>query len=187
MTLKELKQKVLVLIEEYAPDEEAKRLTADDDIENKMNDVINQIMYEICRIKKLPKYIEMDVEAGDVIDFDALASECGYDIYQVKLITGVGYEQRADGTIFKIRESGKAEIDVFVYPEAITSKTKDSYELELSADVLEVMPYGIAADLLATDVSSNYQEFKQRYETMLMRLETRNHLPTYTVVGGIDV
>ena len=185
MTLKELKQKVLVLIEEYSPDSE--KFTADDDIANKMNDVINQIMYELCRVKKIPKYIEMEVEAGDVIDFDALASECGYEIYQVKLVTGVGYEERADGTILKMLESGKAEIDVFVYPEAITSKTKDSYELELSADVLEIMPYGIAADLLSTDVSSNYKEFKERYETMLMRLETRNHLPTYTVVGGIEI
>lgn len=187
MTLKELKQKVLVLIEEYAPDSEGKRLTADTDIDNKMNDVINQIMFELCRVKKLPKYIVMDVTAGDLIDFDALARECGYDIYQVKLVTGVGYETRADGTILKMLDSGTAEIDVFVYPEAITSKTKDSYEFELSADVLEIMPYGIAADLLSTDVSSNYQEFRQRYETMLMRLETRNHLPSISIVGGINV
>jgi hypothetical protein len=189
MTLKELKQKVLVLIEEYAPDDETKptKLTADDDIDNKMNDVINQIMYELCRIKKIPKYIEMEVTAGDVIDFEALASECGYDIYQIKLVTGVDYEARADGTILKMLDSGVAEIDVFVYPEAITRKTKDSYEFELSADVLEIMPYGVAADLLSTDVSSNYKEFKERYETMLMRLETRNHLPAISIVGGINV
>jgi len=43
MTLKELKQKVLVLIEEYAPDDDGKKLTKDDDIDSKMNDVINHI------------------------------------------------------------------------------------------------------------------------------------------------
>lgn len=185
MTLKELKQKVLVLIEEYDPDSDT--LTADNDIENKMNDVINQIMFEICRVKKIPKYIAMDVSAGDQIDFEALEAECGYAIYQVKRVTGVEYEERADGTILKMLESGKAEIDVYVYPEAITSKTKDSYEFELTADVLEVMPYGIAADLLATDVSSNYKEFKERYETMLTRLDARNHMPMISIVGGIDV
>lgn len=187
MTLKELKQKVLVLIEEYTPDEESKRLTADDDIENKMNDVINQIMYEICRMRKLPKYIEMEVTAGELIDFERLESECGYAIYQIKLVSGVDYESKADGTILKILESGTAEIDVFVYPEAITSKTKDNYEFELTPDALEIMPYGIAADLLATDVSSNYQEFRQRYEMMISRLDPRNQMPTISIVGGIHV
>lgn len=187
MYLKELKKKVLVLIEEYDPDNDGSRFTADDDIDNKMNDVVNQIMYEICRIKKLPKYIEMDVNAGDLIDFAALETECGYEIYQVKRIKGVDYEEKADGTIYKMLESGTAEIDVYVYPEAITSKTKDTYEFELTPDVLEIMPYGIAADLLATDISSNYKEFKERYETMLMRLDARNHLPSISIVGGINV
>ena len=187
MNLRELKQKVLVLIEEYAPGEDGKKLTADEDIDNKMNDVTNQIMYEICRVKKIPKYVEMSVKAGDLIDFETLESECGYAIYQIKLVSGVGYEPKADGTILKMLENGTAEIDVYVYPEAITSKTKDTYEFELTPDVLEIMPYGIAADLLATDVSSNYQEFRQRYETMLTRLDPRNHMPTISIVGGINI
>ena len=185
MTLKELKRKVLVLVEEYDPTDGA--LTADDDIADKMNDVINQIMFEICRIKKIPKLIEMNVSEGDVIDFEALEAECGYAIYQVQLVTGVAYETRGDGTLLRMLESGKAEIDVFVYPEAITSDTKDNYEFELTADVLEIMPYGIAADLLATDVSSNYKEFKQRYETMLSRLDARNQMPMISIVGGFNV
>lgn len=187
MTLRELKQKVLVLIEEYAPDEENKKLTADDDIDNKMNDVINQIMYEICRMKKIPKYIEMPVKAGELIDFERLESECGYAIYQIKLVSGVDYESKADGTILKMLENGTAEIDVYVYPEAITSKTKDTYEFEFTPDVLEIMPYGIAADLLATDVSSNYKEFRERYEVMLTRLDPRNQMPTISFVGGINI
>ena len=186
MTLKELKQKVLVLIEEYAPNS-AGKLTADDDIDAKLNDVTNQIMYEICRMRKIPKYIEMDVSAGELIDFERLESECGYSIYQIGLVSGVGYETKADGTIIKMLESGTAEIDVFVYPDAITSKTKDTYEFELTPDVLEIMPYGIAADLLATDVSSNYKEFRQRYETMLARLDSRNQMPSISFVGGINV
>ena len=187
MTLKELKQKVLVLIEEYAPNEESKKLTADDDIDNKMNDVINQIMFEICRMRKIAKYIELEVSAGELIDFDRLEAECGYAIYQIKSISGIDYEPKADGTIFKVLESGTAEIDVFVYPEAITSKTKDTYEFELTPDVLEIMPYGIAADLLVTDVSSNYKEFRERYEMMLARLDPRNHMPIVSIVGGINI
>ena len=185
MNLKEMKQKVLVLIEEYDPD--SATLTADDDIGSKMNDVINQVMFEICRIRKIPKFVEMEVNKGDLIDFDTLEAEVGYSIYQVNLITGVEYEIRGDGTIYRMLESGTAGIDVYVYPDAITSKTKDSYEFELSLDALEIMPYGIAADILATDVSSNYKEFKQRYETMLSRLDGRNSMPSISIVGGISV
>ena len=177
---------MLVLIEEYAPDDDGKKLTADDDIDNKMNDVINQIMYELCRIKKIPKFIEMNVTAGDVIDFETLAEKCGYDIYQIKLVTGVDYEPRADGTILKMLESGTAEIDVFVYPEAITRKTSNSYEFELSADALEIMPYGIAADLLKSDVSAEYGTvYATRYESMKAQLDPRYYLTSVYIEGGV--
>lgn len=185
MTLKEMKTMVLSLIEELNPTSEY--LTDDEDIRQKMNVVVNSVMYEICRVRKLPKYIEMDVSEGDLIDFATLEAECGYEIYQISVVRGVDYDLKADGTILKMLEDGTAEIDVFVYPEAITSKTKDTYEFELTPDVLEIMPYGIAADLLATDVSSNYKEFRQRYEAMLARLDPRNHMPTISIVGGINV
>ena len=183
MFLKEMITNVLTMIEEYDPNA-LKNFTSDEDIANKIKPAINRKMFELCRIKKIPKYIEMTVSAGDVIDFDAISSECGYDIYQVKLITGVKYDTRGDGTVYKIREDGTAEIDVFVYPDAITEKTSNGYEFELSADVLEIMPYGVAADILSTDVSSNYVEFKNQYERMLSRLETRNQVPSISFEGG---
>lgn len=186
MTLGDIKESTLTLIEEYNPDI-AKIFTDDEDLGAKMNGSVNRAMYELCRIKKIPKYIELQVTAGTTITFADLAKECGYEIYQVSRITGVRYEPRADGTIFKILESGDAEIDVYVYPEAITKKTSNSYEIELSADVLEIMPYWVAADILSTDVSSNYKEFKQRYETMLSRLDTRNKMPTFQIVGGYKI
>lgn len=186
MTYKELKRKVLVLIEEYDDDPNNKRMTADDDIFTKMYTVVNQIMYEVCRIKKIPKYIEVEVKKGDLIDFAFLEKKCGYEVYQVSLISGVKCTDRANGSIFKVLEDGTAEIDLYVYPERITEKTSDSYEFELSADVLEVMPYGIAADLLSTDVSSNYKEFQNRYESMLGRLDVRNQMPSITFEGGYN-
>lgn len=186
MFLKEMITNVLTMIEEYDPNS-LTNFTNDEDIANKIKPAINRKMYELCRIKKIPKYIEMTVTAGDVLDFDTLASECGYDIYQVKLITGVKYDVRGDGTIYKIREDGTAEIDVFVYPDAITEKTSNGYEFELSADVLEIMPYGVAADILSTDVSSNYVEFKNQYERMLSRLDTRNQTPSISIEGGYAI
>ncbi len=186
MTLKEMKIKVLALIEELNPEHEA--LTEDPDIAGKINDVINQILFELSRIKKIPKYVEIEVNEGDRIEFSDIENECGYEVFQVELICGVAYDSKANGTVFKIRESGTAEIDCFVYPERITSKTKDSYEFELSADVLEIMPYGIAADLLKSDVSADYGViYEKRYESMKQNLDPRYQLGSIYIEGGVSI
>ena len=187
MTLLEMKKKVLALIEELNPNSE--HLTDDPDIATKFNDVTNQIMFEIARMKKFPKYVEMEVSEGDLIDFAAIEAKCGYEVYQIGLVGGVNCIPKASGTVLKILESGKAEIDCFVYPERITDKTKDrAYEFELSPDVLEIMPYGIAADLLKSDVSSEYGSvYAERYETMLQRLDPRYQMSSIYIEGGITV
>ena len=187
MTLLEMKKKVLGLIEELNPDSEY--LTDDPDIATKINDVINQIMFELARMKKIPKYVELEVSKGDIIEFANIEEECGYEIYQLGTVGGVNYSPKADGTILKILESGTAEINCYVYPERITEKTKDkAYEFELSNDVLEIMPYGIAGDLLKSDVSAEYGSiYATRYETMLQRLDPRYQTSTFTVEGGYSV
>jgi hypothetical protein len=184
MTLKEMKEKVLGLIEELNP--KSSLLTDDPDIATKINDVINQIMFELARMKKIPKYVEMQVSTGDVVTFADIERECGYEIYQVGLIAGVDFSAKANGTVFKILEDGTAEIDVFVYPEKITSNTKDSYEFELSADALEIMPYGVAGDLLKSDVSTEYGTiYSTRYESMLQRLDSRYQTASIYIEGGV--
>ena len=186
MTLDEMKKKTLGLIEEVNPDSEL--LTDDPDIATKFNDVTNQIMYELARMKKIPKYVEMDVSNGELIDFTSIEKECGYEVYQVSVVSGVRCAPKANGAIWKVLENGTAEIDIFVYPERITEKTKGNYEFELSADVLEIMPYGIAGDLLKSDVSAEYGTvYAQRYESMLQRLDPRYALATFTIEGGISV
>jgi hypothetical protein len=183
MTLLEMKKKVLSLIEELNPDSE--HLTDDPDIAAKHNEVINQVMYDLVRMKKLPKYVEMAVQKGDLLEFADFEKECGYEVYQVSILRGVKYEPKANGTVFKILESGTLEADLFVYPELITENTKDkAYEFELSPDVLQIMPYGVAAVLLMSDVSSNYGKvYAEQYERMLQRLDPRNQMNTVTFRG----
>ena len=186
MTLKEMKKKVLGLIEELNAD--SKVLTDDPDIALKMNDVINQVMYELVRMKKMPDYVEIPVEAGQLVRFEDISNVGGYDVYQLGLVAGVQHELKANGTIIKVLEDGIAEIDYFRYPELITENTKDSYEFELSADALEIMPYGVAADLLKSDVSTGYGEiYAQRYETMLQRLDPRYAMGTVYIEGGVNI
>ena len=184
MTLLEMKKKVLGMIEEVNPDSEL--LTDDPDIAAKINDVTNQIMYELARMKKIPKYVEMPVSAGDLVTFENIGDAVGYEVYQLGTVNGVNYVPKANGTILKIMESGTAEIDCFVYPERITDKTKNSYEFELSPDALEIMPYGIAGDLLKSDVSSEYGSiYSTRYESMLQRLDPRYQMTSIYIEGGV--
>lgn len=187
MTLLEMKKKVLGLIEELAPEHEA--LTEDPDIATKINDVTNQIMFEVARMKKIPKYVEMQVSAGDTITFADIEAAVGYEIYQLGSVVGVQYSPKANGTVLKIQESGTAEIDCFVYPERITADTKDkAYEFELDPDCLEIMPYGIAGHLLMSDVSADYGRiYTDTYERMLQRLDPRHQMTMVTFEGGYNI
>lgn len=184
MTLSEMKKQVLGLIEELNPDN--KVLTDDPDIATKINSVINQIMFELARMKKIPKYFEMEVAKGDIVDFADFERKCGYEIYQIAVVSGVKCAPKANGTVYKVLEDGTMEVECYVYPERITEKTKDSYEFELSADVLEIMPYGIAADLLKSDVSAEYGKiYEVRYEGMKGMLDPRYQMPNITFEGGV--
>ncbi len=187
MTLKEMKKKVLALIEELNPDSEY--LTEDPDIAMKHNETINQVMFECARIKKIPKYVEIKVSEGDMLAFADIEKACGYEIYQLGTIGGVNYSPKANGTILKFLDSGVAEIDCFVYPERITEKTKDNaYEFELSADVLEIMPYGIAGDLLKSDISTDYGKiYSDRYEALKQMLDPRYQMTSIYIEGGVSV
>lgn len=187
MTLLEMKKKVLGLIEELNP--QSALLTDDPDISTKINDVINQVMFELARFKKIPKYVEMAVSEGNKITFEDIEKECGYEVYQIGTACGVKYAPKANGTVLKILESGTLEIDLYVYPERITENTKDNaYEFELSNDVLEIMPYGIAADLLKSDVSTEYGSvYATRYQSMLQQLDPRYHMTSVYIEGGVSI
>lgn len=186
MTLNEMKKKVLGLIEELNPDSEV--LTDDPDIATKINDVINQIMFELARIKKIPKYFEMEVEKGALITFADFSRECGYEVFQTSLISGVKHLKKANNTVFKVLEDGTMEVECFVYPERITEKTKGNYEFELSEDVLEIMPYGIAGDLLKSDISAEYGNiYATRYESMKQMLDPRYSMPSIHIEGGVRI
>lgn len=187
MTLLEMDKKVLGLIEELNPNSEV--LTDDPDIATKKYDVINQVMYELARMKKIPKYIEIDVEEGDVVDYARIENESGYEVYQLDIVQGVKYSYKARGTVIKVLESGTMEISFFAYPERITEKTNaKGYEFELSADALEIMPYGVAGDLLKSDVSTQYGRiYTEEYERKLNRLDPRYNMGGFYIEGGVNI
>lgn len=186
MKLDEMKKKVLGLIEELNPNSEY--LTDDPDIATKLEDVITQIMFEMSRFKKIPDYVEMKVKKGDVLRYEDITDETDFEVYQISIIRGVSYETKADGTVIKILEDGIAEIEYYRYPTRITEKNRKKYTFELSQDVLEIMPYGIAGDLLKSDVSTDYGRiYSERYEMMKRELDSRYAMPSICVKGGYRI
>ena len=184
-TLGDVKIRTLALIEELNKDKAA--LTDDPDIQGKLPFVIDQVQHELARIKKIAEYVELAVEAGQTVRFADIAAECGKQIYQLDRVTGPAHDLRANNTILKFRETGTAAIDCFVYPTQITETTPDSHVMELSEDALNILPYGVAADLLKSDVSTNYGSiYASRYEEMRQRLDPRNAMPGISIEGGVD-
>ena len=186
MTLSEMKKKVLALIEELNPNSEY--LTDDPDISAKMEDVITQIMFELARFKKIPDYVELEVEEGQLLRFEDITDETDYEVYQINMIRGVEYESKAQGTVVKMLESGTAEIEYFRYPTRITDKNREKYTLELSADALEIMPYGVAGDLLKSDISTEYGVmYSRRYNEMIQQLDPRYAMTSVYIDGGVNI
>ena len=179
MTLLEIKKKVLQLIEEISDNE---NLTDDPDIEAKLNSVINQVQFELARMKKIPAFKEMDVEKFQVFDMNTLDN-----FYQLRLLRfDGGYDLIENIAVFS--EAGKAGFFYYKYPEIITDDTPDDYVFELSQDALEILPYGVAGDILKSDVSTQYGAiYSQRYETMLQRLDPRYSMSSITIEGGVNI
>jgi hypothetical protein len=145
-------------------------------------------MFELARMKKIPDYIELEVEEDALIRFEDITDESDYEVYQIDAIRGVAHERKAQGTVIKFLESGTAEIEYFRYPTRITDKNRAKYEFELSEDALEIMPYGIAGDLLKSDVSADYGNvYSARYEAMKQMLDPRYQMTYVTIEGGINV
>lgn len=188
MTLLEMKKKVLRMIEEVSTGNI--KLTDDPDIEAKLNDVINQVMFEVARMKKIPAKSVKIITASDM-EFELTTLDNFYqlDTLRFENADGEEAEYKVYNNIVEFMEEGTATIYYFKYPKRITDDTADeSYNFELSDDALEVMPYGIAADLLKSDVSNGYgQIYSQRYETMLQRLDPRYAMGSIYIEGGVDI
>ena len=184
MKLSDIKKKTLSLIEEI--DTEEKSLTKDPDIANKLNYVINQVQYELSRVKKIPAYVEKQVLVNDLITFKDI--DATNDVYQISIVKGAEFEYKADNTIIKCLEDGTLEIEYYKYPLRIDDTTTDEYEFELSDDVLEILPYGVAADVLKSDVSNAYGNvYAERYEQMKQQLDIRYNTGSIEFEGGINI
>lgn len=171
ITLLEAKKKILRIIEEINTSAGATdaNIATDNDIAEKLNDVINEIMFELSRIKKIP--VKEDFEVTENQEFN-LREELD-EFYQLNCIKDVRYEQIDD--IVTFLEDGTARVFYYKYPKRI-SRTTDAtiYKFEITDDAVECLVIGVIADLLKNDVSNNYgQIYAQRYAELKQGLDPR--------------
>lgn len=177
MDLKDVETQILALIEELNPNSDY--LTDDPDISAKIHFVINQIQTELTRIKKLPAKTTMEVTKDQSI----LITDIDADIYQLSVIRDVDYDIIDDTIIFK--EDGTANIYYYKFPTMINEENKATYKFNLPNDLMQILPYGVAGDLLKSDISANYGTiYANRYEQMKRMIDPRYATETIYIEEG---
>jgi len=201
MTLKEMKIKTFSLIEEYYPEE--KGLAEDEDVLNKINGVVNQIQLDLMKYRKISAKMEYDLKDGNILELSEISG-----LYQLNKIldeeyNSIQYDIIGDYEIVFQDKDKLINIYYYKYPELVqtiftangdmskeevSERYDNSFEFELGPDLLEIMPYGIAADLLKMDMISNYGEyFYKRYQEMKNMIDPRINVEMITIEGGSDV
>lgn len=201
MTAKEMKIKTFSLIEEYYP--ERTELADDQDVIYKINGVINSIMLDLMKYRKIPAKYSYELKE----DNTSLALSSIPDFYQLNTIPDIEYEVVGNYEIvFDIEDiefPKTINIYYFKYPELmdlefeatetqteeeVSAEYDETFELELEPDILEIMPYGIASDLLKNDMISGYgRYFYERYTELKGLIDSRKTQGMAMISGGIDL
>lgn len=199
MTLKEMKMKVFSLIEEYYPELEG--MAEDEDVLNKINGVVNSIQLDLMKYRKLNANteVELDKDSDRIITI----SDEIKDLYQVNKIVLIPTEEKMskyftmlDDDNIQVEDDFEGTVRIFYYkyPKMVKvsfeeDEDKDEYDANFKFDldlaVQEVMPYGIARDLLRMDMISNYGSyFEKTYNELKQTLDGRKSSGIITIYGG---
>ena len=197
MTAKEMKIKVYSLIEEYFPSLDL--LAEDEDVLYKINGVINMIQMDLMPLRKINRNIEIDIDKSD--DREIYLKQTIPDFYQIKTIKfdkEVDYSMPDENTII-LPDDYEGTFTIYYYKlpslmdlEFVSDSARKAYdasfEFELDPVLLEIMPYGIASDLLKMDMISDYgKHFREEYMVRKAQVDSRTTNGQIIISGGIDV
>lgn len=194
MTLKEMKQKTFSLIEEYYP--EVIGLAEDEDVLNKINGVVNQIQMDLMKYRKINAKFTKEITS--ITSKEIVVNEDIENCYQIKniILTPEGTYTMPDENTILLDDDYEGTVDIYYYkiptkvelnPEE-TETYDESFEFELDPVLLEIMPYGLAADLLKMDMISGYgRYFREEYESRKNSIDTRKTSGMIYIDGGVDI
>ena len=198
MRLKEMTIKTFSLIEEYYPD--VPDLAEDEDVINKINGVVNQIIMDLMKYRKLPASKEVEIKEKDskILDLSELLADC-YQISNFYFGEEVVDYKMPNETTLILPEEYVGTVTIYYYKFPKLAKTMfenddertaedNNFIFEQDPDILEIMPYGIAADLLKMDMISNYGSyFYQRYTELKQMIDSRKTKGLVIITGGVDI
>lgn len=198
MTLKEMKIKVFSLIEEYYP--ELTGMAEDEDVLNKINGVVNSIQLDLMKYRKLPANTEIDINENS--DHIITISDEISDLYQLNKVVLDGNNNNftmLDEDSIQLDDDfvGTVRLFYYKYPKMVKvsfnenediDKYDENFKFDLDLVLQEVMPYGIARDLLRLDMISNYGSYFERtYNELKQQLDSRKTAGIITIYGGDDI
>ena len=197
MTAKEMKIKTFSLIEEYFP--ALTGLAEDEDVLYKINGVINSIQMDLMPLRKLNAVKEIEIEDGDsnIVNLKTAITDL-YQIKSIKFDDVIEYEMPDEITLvlpegfigtFKVYYYKLPSLMTLTFESAEASAAYDStYTFELDQVLLEIMPYGIAADLLKMDMISSYGKyFQEEYMMRKNQVDFRMSSGQIIFEGGLNV
>lgn len=172
ITLKELKIRVLKMIEEYIGSE----MSDDSDIENKFPVFINQGIKKILQVKPIIKFCTLPF--SDAERFGAfLLFRCPDDLYQLRSVSagdGDVYWHTADGNTNYIKTKDSFSGDIFIeyaaFHEEISSDSPSDTVIGLTSDCLPILENFVACALTVDSPDINGY-FDSEYKGGLQNLK----------------
>jgi hypothetical protein len=151
---------------------------------------------DLMKYKKIPVTEELIITKGTKTL--NLVDAIGEEYYQINKIIGLGKYSMLDDVTIEVPEDFEGQISVYYYKYPKMVKTifandderareDESYTFDLSPDLLHIMSYGIASDLLKMDMISGYgRYFYERYNELKDRINPNRTAGMIYVEGGVD-
>jgi hypothetical protein len=189
MTLGENKKITLGLIEEYS--KANPKLTDDEDISTRLNFVYATNYQELSEKKRILKTKVLKEISDEVVESGYTEYTLPSSMYQMKNIIALDENNNKVNTDYYTVGKKKIYInndsnyqyilEYYAYPTVIEEDTDDDFVLELDQDVLMILPYMVASDILKTDPSADYTAFEVEYRRKLEQLNTSLSTPRATI------
>lgn len=189
MTLGENKKITLGLIEEYSKSNP--KLTDDDDISTRLNFVYATNYQDLSEKKRILKTKVLKEISNETIEPGYTEYTLPSNMYQMKNVIALDennkqanadYYTLGKKKIYINNESNYQYIlEYYAYPTVIGEDTEDDFVLELDQDVLMILPYMVASDILKTDPSADYTAFEVVYRRKMEQLNTSLSTPSVKI------
>jgi hypothetical protein len=181
MTLKDMKGKCMVLLDEVTSSDLMANI---EDYKYKINPLADSVQREIATIcKNIKKYETVTASNSKIV--------LPLDVYElisvIKAGEPTGYIQTSKWQI-TVQEDGEYTLYYNAYPSVISQSTPDTYTFEIDADAQEALIYGVCAGLCINDEPELYDTYMDRYNMCMQNIAARQQsFYTATVNGGLSI